>query len=215
MRYALLSDVHGHRLQLEVVLADAQARGADRIISLGDVGDDACVALLRQAGALAVFGNYEVSGWRRLSEGHRAWVRSWPPMLQEDGFLAVHAAPWWPRSLHSAEQFRRWLERTGHSWRSLFPYMTEDEDHLLHAVAELEMTGKSVIFHGHTHRQTVWRLAPSGAMERVSSRSLGIERSYTYVVGVGSVGLPEDGGWAAYALYDADASLIDLVRLSR
>ena len=67
MRYALISDVHGRRQRLRAVLADAESRGADRIISLGDVGGDDCLADLRRAGALAVFGNYEVSGWPRLA----------------------------------------------------------------------------------------------------------------------------------------------------
>ena len=64
MRYAIVSDIHDRRRKLEAVLADAQARKADKVISLGDVGGDECLALLRRAGALSVFGNYEVSGLR-------------------------------------------------------------------------------------------------------------------------------------------------------
>ena len=56
MRYALLSDIHGHQQKLAAVLADAQTRGADQIVSVGDVGSDNCLALLLEAGALAVFG---------------------------------------------------------------------------------------------------------------------------------------------------------------
>jgi len=87
MRYAILSDVHGRREKLASVLDDARSRGATQIISLGDVGWDSCLALLKRAGALAVFGNYEVSGWRRLGPEHRAWVQGWMPLLAEDGFL--------------------------------------------------------------------------------------------------------------------------------
>ncbi len=37
MRIALISDIHGNALALEAVLEDAEARGADRIVCLGDV----------------------------------------------------------------------------------------------------------------------------------------------------------------------------------
>ena len=213
MRYAFLSDVHGRRRQLQAVLADARARGAQRVVSLGDVGGDNCLALLRQADAQAVFGNYEVSGWRRLSEVHRAWVCSWPPMLAEDRFLAVHAVPWWPSGLHTVEDFSRWLRQTGSSWRTLFPYLTDDDHHLWRTAGELEMTGRTVIFHGHTHRQAAWRFTPSKAMKQIKSPVIDVDRSHRYVVGVGSVGYPEDGGWATYALYDGDAARVDLIRL--
>ena len=215
MRYAILSDVHGRQQQLRAVLADAQARGVDRIVSLGDVGGDGCLALLLQAGARAVFGNYEVSGWRRLSPEHRAWVRDWPPLLADDGFLAVHAAPWWPAGLRRIEDFGRWLGRTGRSWRVLFPYLTEDENHLWRAVAELEDVDKAVLFHGHTHQQTVWRWTKMGGLRRIQADQVCLETGHRYVVGVGSVGLPEDGAWAAYSLYDAGARCVELIRLAQ
>jgi diadenosine tetraphosphatase ApaH/serine/threonine PP2A family protein phosphatase len=213
MRYAILSDVHGRRTELEAVLSDARERGAEQIISLGDVGGDDCLRLLRQSGAMAVFGNYEVSGWRRLQAEHRAWVQRWPPLLAEDGFLAVHAAPWWPEGLQSVADFGQWLRRTGRSWRALFPYLTEDKDHLWQALAELEETGKTILFHGHTHVQEIWRSGPRGHARQVRATAVRVEMGYRYVVGVGSVGLPEDGGPTAYVWYDAEAQLIELIRI--
>lgn len=221
MRYILLSDVHGRSRQLASVLADARVRGVDRIISLGDVGGDDCLALLRHAGALAVFGNYEVSGWRRLAPENRAWVRGWPPLLVENGFLAVHAAPWWPEGLHNVKDFGNWLRATPPtraggtaSWQSLFPYLM-NEDQRWQALAELEMAGKAVLFHGHTHHQAIWCWEPANRLQRVRARAVNVDADQRYLVGVGSVGLPEDGGWAAYALYDTDARRIELVRLNR
>lgn len=213
MRYAVISDVHGRHHKLAAVLANAQARGADRIVSLGDVGGDRCLALLRTAGAMAVFGNYEVSGWRRLAPQHRRWVQNWPPLLTDDGFLAVHAAPWWPEGLQTVRDFGNWLKRTGRSWRALFPYLSEDEDHLWQALAELEIAGRAILFHGHTHQQDVWRWGPAGRLRRVQAATVAIEDGHRYVVGAGSVGLPEDGGWAAYTLYDTDAHCIEMIRL--
>jgi predicted phosphodiesterase len=213
MRYAILSDVHGRRPKLEAVLADALARRVQRILSLGDVGGDECVALLQHAGAQAVFGNYEVSGWQRLSAQYRDWVRSWPPILSNGDFLAVHAVPWWPDGLSTVEDFHRWLQEPGRFWRDLFPYLTDAEPHLWRAVAELASAGKFVLFHGHTHRQTIWRFSPSNRLECLRGMTTNLETGYLYLVGVGSVGLPEDGGWASYTLYDSDDAEIELVRL--
>ena len=215
MRYAILSDIHGRREKLVAVLTDARQRGAEQIISLGDVGGDDCLRLLRQAGARAVFGNYEVSGWRRLEPKHRDWVRGWPPMLVEEGFLAVHAAPWHPQGLRNVEDFGAWLRSTGRSWRALFPYLTEDDDYLWQALAELEMAGRSILFHGHTHQQTVWRWGPAGHLRQVRANGFTIKPGHRYVVGAGSVGLPQDGGWATYVLYEATTGQIERVCLQR
>jgi diadenosine tetraphosphatase ApaH/serine/threonine PP2A family protein phosphatase len=215
MRYAILSDVHGRRHRLEAVLADAEKRKSDRVVSLGDAGGDECLALLSNAGALAVFGNYEVSGWRRLAPVHRTWVRSWPPLLAEDGFLAVHAAPWWPEGLSTVSDFGAWLKRTAQPWRALFPYLTEDEDYLWQALVELEAAGKNILFHGHTHLQAIWRCGPSGRLQRVRTAAVRIEAGHRYLVGVGSVGMPEEGGWAAYTMYDAKDNRVEQIRLDR
>ncbi len=213
MRYAILSDVHGRLHKLEAVLGDAQEREAEQIVSLGDVGDDDCLALLRQAGALTVFGNYEVSGWRRLQPEYRAWVQEWRPILARDGFLAVHAAPYWPEGLENVADFGRWLEHTGQSWRALFPYLTEDQEAMWKALAKLEETGETVLFHGHTHQQAIWCWEPTGRLKQERTSPLQLKDGHRYVVGVGSVGLPEDDGSAAYVLYDASARRVERIRL--
>jgi diadenosine tetraphosphatase ApaH/serine/threonine PP2A family protein phosphatase len=184
------------------------------VISLGDVGGDDCLALLRAAGARAVFGNYEVSGWRRLQPEHRDWVQDWRPMLAKDNFMAVHAVPWWPAGLVTVTDFGDWLTRTGEGWRALFPYLTEGEEFLWRALAELEVADKAILFHGHTHRQSIWHWRPQGRLMRVQAATVPIEAGSRYCVGVGSVGLPEDGAWAAYALYDTETTRLELVRLS-
>jgi predicted phosphodiesterase len=213
MRYAILSDVHGRLEKLETVLGDARERGAEQIVSLGDVGGDDCLSLLRQAGALAVFGNYEVSGWRRLQLEHRTWVQEWSPLLARDGFLAVHAAPYWPQGLENVADFGRWLDETGKSWRALFPYLTDDQEAMWQALAELEETGESVLFHGHTHQQSIWYWEPAGHLGQERASTFQLKAGHRYIVGVGSVGLPEDGGWAAYILYDANARQVERIRL--
>ncbi len=213
MRYAILSDVHGRHEKLAAVLDDARLRGANQFISLGDVGGDSCLALLHEVGALAVFGNYEVSGWRRLEPEHIAWVRSWVPILAEDGFLAVHAVPWWPEGLSTVEDFEAWRHLPGRSWRDLFPYLTEDEDYLWQALAVLEEADRAILFHGHTHQHAVTQWGPAGRLRRLRGEEVQVKPSHRYVVGVGSVGLPQDVAWSSYAIYDSTAGRIELVRL--
>jgi hypothetical protein len=213
MLYAIFSDVHGQRQKLEAVLADARRRRAARFISLGDVGLNGCLALLRQAGAGTVFGNYEVSGWPHLAAPDRAWVQSWPPLLAEDDFLAVHAAPWWPAGLANVQDFGAWLKKTAATWRALFPYLSENEEHRWQALAELETAGKRLLFHGHTHRQAIWQWAPAGSLRPLCSAQVQLQPGCRYLVGVGSVGQPDDGGWATYTVYDAGDGRIEQIRL--
>jgi hypothetical protein len=168
---------------------------------------------LRQAGALAVFGNYEVSGWVRLEPTNQAWVREWKPVLVGTDFLAAHATPWWPSGLQTVEEAELWLRKAGQPWRALFPYLTEDKNHLWRALAELESADKRILFHGHTHRQTIWQWEAGGRLARVRRTGVSVEPNRRYLVGVGSVGLPEDGSWAGYTWYDVEAARIEQRRL--
>jgi hypothetical protein len=135
--------------------------------------------------------------------------------LAKDCFLAVHAVPWWPRGLASVADFSDWLKKTGRPWRALFPYLADDPDHIWRAIAELEAKGKALLFHGHTHLQSTWCWGPTGHLHQVQVAEVVIQDANHYLVGVGSVGLPEDGSWAAYTIYDSDERIIEQVRLAR
>jgi predicted phosphodiesterase len=210
MRYAILSDIHGNQLALERALADANLQRAEAILCLGDVGSDACLDRLRQAGAELTFGNWEVSQWGYLREDNQAWVRGLSPMLAGEGFLAVHAAPWWPEGLSTVEDFLDYILQQGVKWRVLFPYLDRDEDARWQAVAELEQAERLILFHGHTHVQMAHRAGPRGRMVRLRRREFTLDRRARYVVGVGSVGRPEDDPTPKYALYDGGTASVRL-----
>jgi hypothetical protein len=101
-----------------------------------------------------------------------------------------------------------------------------DEQDIWPALAELETAGKAILFHGHTHEQTVWRWKRAGRLQQVPGTTVPVEPDHDYIVGVGSVGLPEDRKgpyagrgptrrpWAAYTLYDTEAHRIELIVLS-
>jgi predicted phosphodiesterase len=210
MRYAILSDIHGNQLALERALADANLQRADAILCLGDVGSDACLDRLRQAGAVLTFGNWEVSQWGYLREDNQAWVRGLSPMLAGEGFLAVHAAPRWPEGLSTVKDFMDHILQQGVKWRVLFPYLDRDENARWQAVAELEQADRRILFHGHTHVQMAHRAGPRGRMVKLRQREFTLDGRARYVVGVGSVGRPEDDPAPKYALYDHGTTSVRL-----
>ena len=210
LRYAILSDIHGNLLALERVLVDAKRQEAEAILCLGDAGSDACLDRLRQVGAELAFGNWEVSQWSNLREDNQAWVRDLSPMLAGDTFLAVHAAPWWPEGLSNVESFMDYILQQGVKWRVLFPYLDRDKDALWQAVAELENASRRILFHGHTHVQMAHRVGPTGRMVKLRQREFILDRRARYVVGVGSVGRPEDGPTPKYVLYDDETAAVHL-----
>lgn len=83
MKIALISDMHGHALALEAVLADIQQRQVDQIICLGDVATigyqpQKTLALIKSLGCLCLMGNHDAA----LLQPHRAAdFQIAPPML--------------------------------------------------------------------------------------------------------------------------------------
>ena len=176
---ALLADIHANLAALEAVLADADAQGAERVVSLGDVvGYHAqpaeCIALLRARGAVNILGNHDsylahgtdcarsrrvsqVVSYQRglLSEEDRAWLRASPRQLARGSDLFVHGGP------------------------------SDPTDQYLYSVSPRHFPeGVARLFSGHTHVQTHARVGEG-----------------RWYCNPGSVGQPRDGDpRAAYAL---------------
>jgi diadenosine tetraphosphatase ApaH/serine/threonine PP2A family protein phosphatase len=212
-RYAITADVHGRVGRLHAVLRDARRRGATAFIDLGDVGTDACYDLLREVHAQAVFGNYEVSRWHQLSAVNQEWVRALHPVLCRDDFVAAHAAPVLPAGLSTVDQILEHVLDQGARWSTLFPRLERDEDSRWLAFAELARLGKQLLFHGHSHRQVAWRIGPRGSMSRIADASFHVGAGERYIVGVGSVGQPEDGRDPRYVLYDQKEHAVSLCKV--
>jgi len=217
MRYVIFSDVHGNLTALDAVLADAERRGGDAFLCLGDVvgyGPDPneCVARVRALGADAVAGNHDRAAvgdvdldtfsplartaieWTQhvLAPDARAWLASLPPRLCSDGRLAVHGSPRDPISEY------------------IFDLPT--------ALANFAACAFARCFVGHTHVPGMFALAPDG---RITSSGLPagtpvpLQADARYIVNVGSVGQPRDGDpRAAYLLLDSDAQTITLERVA-
>ena len=205
MLTALISDIHGNLQALERALADIEARGADRVVCLGDVvgyGPDpeACVALVRERCALTVLGNHDAAvateqgldvlprdgqtaaqlHRRWLGEDDLAWLADLPLRVDEAGATFVHASPARPEE-----------------WERLdsFPAVR----------AQFEAFDAPVCFVGHSHKPAV------------ASSSVGVLRvraGHRFLVDVGSVGQPRDHDpRLSYALFDDEAFTLETVRL--
>lgn len=202
--WAFLSDVHGRGDRLKRVLADGVAQGATRFLGLGDIASLNALDQLNALGAQNVFGNWEASGLRGMPMPYRGQVARWPAQLRVDSFWAAHASPVWPAGL-GISGVVDYLRAQQTHWTTLFPSLQRSDSARWAALAELEAADASIFFHGHTHIQEAWRWMPGDAPRRVEGSDFTVAEGERWLVGVGSVGDPHDGGGACYTLYDEDA----------
>jgi diadenosine tetraphosphatase ApaH/serine/threonine PP2A family protein phosphatase len=207
VRLAIFADIHANRQAFSACLEAARARGAERIICLGDIvgyGADpewaveTMMALVND-GAIAVRGNHDHAvgtpsetmnaeataaiEWTRgrLSAPQRQFLAELPLMRQEDDRLYVHS---------EASHPPRWR------------YVRDTPD----AARSIEATDAHVTFCGHIHRPALYSMSSAAKMTNfiptadVPVQLLGGRR---WLAVVGSVGQPRDGNpAAAFAMLD-------------
>ncbi|MDX1521861.1 MAG: metallophosphoesterase family protein [Anaerolineae bacterium] len=212
MRYAIFSDIHSDVEALRKVLNHAKAQQVDRYFCLGDVGIDECVALVRAVSAPTVFGNWEASGWRSLSADNQTWALQLPPLIKNETMWLTHAAPFWPKHFDTLAAWNS--DRYAISPTQLFPYLHFESDALWQTIAALKEAKVSLLFHGHTHRQITWRFTADNHLQKLVRQTVTLRSDDTLVVGVGSVGRPEDGPGACYAIFDEGQGQIELFRIT-
>lgn len=211
MKFAVLTDVHANREAFQAVLADVAARGADRIVFLGDLvgyGPDPewCVdkvAGLVAAGALCIQGNHDsaatgrdeslsVSASRamdwtrtRMTDAHRAFLAQLPLTQSEGEVLFVHA---------SANDPGSWLYVTSASM----------------ARGAFRSCEARVILCGHVHVPLLASSDMAGLVQVHTFRiamPVPLIRSRRWLGVVGSVGQPRDGFvQAGYGMLDTAAN---------
>ena len=207
MLLAIFTDIHANRQAFAACLEAARARGADRLICLGDIvgyGADPewsvdTVMELVAAGGLAVRGNHD-NAVSTASETMNA---------------EAQAAMEWTRGRLSAEQ-RRFLAE--------LPMSVGDEDRLfVHAEASspprwryvqssadaarsMIATEAQVTFCGHIHRPALYSMSATAKMTSftpTANMPIQLLRGRQWLAVVGSVGQPRDGDPAAsFAMFD-------------
>lgn len=219
MLLALFADIHANRQAFGACLDAARARGAERMICLGDyVGYGAdpewtvdVVMGLVDDGAIAVRGNHDNAvgttaesmnaeaqaaiEWTRgrLSAVQRRFLADLPLMRQEDDRLYVHSEASNPPK-----------------WR----YVQNASD----AARSLLATSAHITFCGHIHQPALYSMSSAAKMTSFVPTSgvpvqLLVGRSWLAVLG--SVGQPRDGDPAAsFAMFDTDTLEITYCRVA-
>ena len=218
VRLAVFADIHANRQAFSACLEAARARGAERIVCLGDIvgyGADPEWAVetvmdLVNDGAIAVLGNHDNAistpsetmnavaqaaiEWTRgrLSAPQRRFLAELPLMQQEDDRLYVHSEA-------SAPARWRYVQGTSEAARSL------------------EATDAHVTFCGHIHQPALYSMSSAAKMTSfvptsdVPVQLLGGRR---WLAVLGSVGQPRDGNpAAAFAMLDTCSREITYCRV--
>jgi diadenosine tetraphosphatase ApaH/serine/threonine PP2A family protein phosphatase len=218
VRLAIFADIHANRQAFSACLDAARARGAERIVCLGDVvgygadpewAVDAVMDLVAN-GAIAVIGNHDHAigtpsenmnaaaqaaiEWTRgrLGAPQRRFLAELPLTRQEDDRLYLHS-----EASHPLQ------------WR----YVRSTAD----AARSLEATDAHVTFCGHIHQPALYSMSSAAKMtsfvptSEVPVQLLGGRR---WLAVLGSVGQPRDGNpAAAFAMLDTASREVTYCRV--
>jgi diadenosine tetraphosphatase ApaH/serine/threonine PP2A family protein phosphatase len=204
---AVFTDIHANRQAFGACLDFARARGAERMILLGDyVGYGAdpewtvdAVMDLVERGAIAVRGNHDSAigtatvsmnaeaqaaiEWTRgrLSAAQRRFLADLPLALQEDDRLYVHSEASHPTK-----------------WR----YVQDNSD----AARSIAATSAEITFCGHIHCPALYSMSSAAKMTSfvpTSGVPVQLLPGRRWLAVLGSVGQPRDGDPAAsFAMFD-------------
>jgi predicted phosphodiesterase len=189
--YGVLGDIHGNREALAAALALLAAHGAERLLCVGDIvgynaEPDACVALLRERGALAVAGNHDLialgrlqtrrcSGKARhalertrrgLSSASAAYLAELPASRVIEGSIAlVHGG------VRDVEQYMRGVER-----------VSENAAHL-----RSDFPGVRMCLFGHVHEQLLYEVEETAVHEQEAAGTVRLAADRLHFVSPGSV----------------------------
>ena len=207
MRLALLADIHANRQAFAACLDAAPARGAERLICLGDIvgyGADPEWAVdtamdLVANGGIAVRGNHDNAigepsdsmnadaqaaiDWtrNRLSAEQKAFLAGLPILRAEDNRLYVHSEASDPAK-----------------WR----YVRDTSD----AARSMMATELQITFCGHIHRPGLYSMSSTAKMTSfvpTSGVPVQLLTGRRWLAVLGSVGQPRDGDPAAsFAMFD-------------
>ncbi|MDJ0780630.1 MAG: metallophosphoesterase family protein [Desulfosarcinaceae bacterium] len=204
MRIAVISDIHGNMDAFDQVTAELRDIGVDETICLGDcVGygaeSEKVVAAIHDLEVPVVMGNHE------LAMVHPNQLKWFNPLAQTS--LAMTRSALSPESLAIIASWPRFVSKHGARFVHGFPpdrakmYLFQArEDHFRRAFAACE---ERLCFVGHTHELELV-VFDGDTVERMPlAAPVSLKPHCRYIVNVGSVGQPRDGGKRAkYILWD-------------
>lgn len=216
MRIAVLSDIHGNMDAFIKVQADLIAVGVDETICLGDcVGygaeSEQVVAAINDLEIPIVMGNHElalvqpnqIKWFNPLARTSLEMIRA---ALSPEA-LAIIAS--WPRSLVRHES--RFVHGFPPDKAKMYLFQAR-EDHLLRAFARSE---ERLCFVGHTHDLELIAFDGSEIERTPLAAPVHLKPDCRYIINVGSVGQPRDGGKRAkYILWDTEEDTLMVGRVT-
>ena len=218
--YGVLGDIHGNREALAAVLAALDAHGVERLLCVGDIvgynaDPDECVSLLRERGAVAISGNHDLIGTRRL------------------GFDRCSN-----KAMHSLKRTRRRLHRDTARYLQSLPARLPVEDHMVlvhggvrdveqyltkpqHILQNVEylrqdFPGRRICFYGHTHDPKVFEVVGALVRELPACGVVTLREDCEYFLNAGSVDASRKRAhkFAEFAIFDSAALAIEFFRIS-
>ena len=214
MLYGIIADIHSNLEAFRTVLHEL--RGADQIISLGDIvgyGPDPseCIALMQEKKISSVAGNHDKAAvgemspewfnesarraieWtnEKLADNDVRYLRSLPLTLEFPGFQIVHGS--------LCEPLEEYIETLGE------------------AAASMELTAKPLLYVGHSHVPMSVVMNGEGRLDGWAlkdNQSIRISDYQKVLINPGGVGQPRDGDpRASFGIYDSEKKEFTLHRI--
>ncbi len=216
MIYAIFSDIHGNLEALTVAINYIVDLGITDIICCGDItgygpNPQECIQFLQRYSFVSVAGNHDRAIVKdslgiyfnedavialniqklNLNKKEIEYIKKLPKKIKYSNFVVTHS------SLDPKTPYR---------------YVIDENS----ARNTLAKTRKQIVFNGHSHIPTIFKLTDN-RFETISAKDgldMDLSDQSRYIINVGSVGQPRDGSpEISFGLYDNISNIIRIVRL--
>lgn len=214
MKYAIVSDIHSNLEALEAVLEDIRNNKVVKLICLGDIvgygaSPNECINLVKDNFHTVLMGNHDHAAigktrceyfnpnarnailWtkRVLGFEETEYLKTLPFINREDNIVYAHA------NLRRPDEW---------------DYIIDD---FQASLSFDRMLKAQLAFIGHSHVPVHFYNGDSQGYDH-SQGKIEIDRNYSYIINVGSVGQPRDGNEkSCYVIYDIERNFFEYRRI--